>query len=114
MARIPAEVVVRFQPRDTLLNGKIAAGYCLTTVNGDSVENVEYGEVMATLEAAYAGQEAQLYAPLISHSVPFRDSERPLTLGFVAPYGLVRVDHVFEGCQSQEVPKLQFSGMFYF
>lgn len=67
MARIPAEVVVRFQPRDALLNGKIAAGYCLTTVNGDSVENVEYGEVMATLEAAYAGQEAQLYAPITSH-----------------------------------------------
>ena len=68
MAQIPAEAVVRFQPQVALLNGKIAAGYCLTTVNGDSVENVEYDEVMATLDAAYAGQEAN-YTHRSHHTV---------------------------------------------
>ena len=36
-----------------------------------------------------------------------------MTLGFVAPDGLERVDHVFEG-QSPEAPKLKFSSMFTF
>merc|ERR1712166_122079 len=85
LSQLDAEVVISALANEDLA-GSVTEGYCVTDVNGSSIRELGDSEAMATIDQAL--------------------KERPVTLTFLSPDGLVPLEHTFSAAGPL---KLRFS-----